>query len=702
MKKIIYLILILSIFLLSSCLRPQKANYNIKVDISFSTETKGEVNKDINEAKGDVILRIDSPLANFGQAYLKIVDTENNNNVKSVELKNINDKTFSGLFQLNESGRFEIIGIFTIGGIDYVSENKLYINVYDYKKELEPVLKFKNLVNNNFVENNTYDPYRNHSILVTIDSNIIYNSDFSYKIYVNNGLLEEGNVQNKSFESTPVFLENKIYVVSVEVFDNANNGFGRTTVDLSPKNIDTSFNLNSELKLADGSMLTNNSTLTTIDPVYINMKINEKYSLPASYLYTVSNGNEIIKEFVSDKKVFEYSPIYLKEGINNIVLNAKNLVTNYSTSTSITLNVEKFIEFTANVEIYKKDYLNNNIKINDNSEITNRDPLFFKININKNYDFSNNLNYDILLKKNGIDYKKINISTNSTSLETDTMYLETGNYELIVSIKKSDTNYLEKKYITFKVSKAINNFNLNFSLIQKRSDQSTKLYYLPEKINVDPDSTSLNDFDIVFDINSNYSYPATYIYAINVNGNELFKSNPVQSRSFKYTSYEFPIGHNYVQLYAKDLDSNYEVIKTFEVLVKEDNPPKLFKVTMAGTTVYNIESNKEYYDLTVSTPVISPIITIYFIDESEIIEKNSINIEIKIYESNTNETKTLSLYSTQANKSIKYWGALEYITLDSNQTWEIKIDPSQIVDEFGNSYSDQFENINYTIYFKTK
>ncbi|KAF2956598.1 hypothetical protein [Marinitoga sp. 38H-ov] len=703
MKKILYTILII-IFLLSSCLKPQESKYQIKVNISFSSETKGELNKDINEANGTVILRIDSPLGNFGQAYLKMVDTEDKNNIKTIELNRINETLFSGSFQLNESGRFEIIGVFILGGIEYESENKLYINVYDYKKELEPSLKFKNLIDNKIVENNMYEPYRNHSILVNIDSSIIYNSDFSYKIYINNNLLEEGNIQNKSFESTPVFLENKKYIISVEVFDNANNGFGRTTVELNPKNIDTSFNLSSELRLNsyEGTILTNNSSLTTIDPIYINMEVIEKYSLPASYMYTISNGDEIIKEITTDKKEFKYNSIFLKEGINKLSLIAKNLITNYSTNTNIILNVEKFTEFTVDLDIYKKDYLDNNIKINNTSEITNRDPLFFKIIVDKKYDFSTNLNYEILIKKDGIDYKKINISSNSMILETDTMYLEEGNYELIATVLKNDTNFSEKIYRTFKIYKAINNFNLDFSLIQKNSDQSTKLYYLPEKINVDPESTSLNDFDIVFDIKSNYSYPATYVYSININGNNLFSSNPVQSRLFKYTSYEFPIGHNYIEIYAKDLDTNYEIKKSFEVLVKENNPPILYKVSIEGTNVYYEEENNEYYDLPITSPIENPRIVIEFRDESEFIKKDYININIKIIENNTNIITPILLHPSQKNKYIKYWGTLEGITLDSSQTWEIKIDPSQILDEFGNSFSDEFENINYTINFKTK
>ncbi|WP_129408705.1 hypothetical protein [Marinitoga lauensis] len=703
MKNISYLIIILLLFILSSCLKPVESRFKITVEISFSSQTKTIMNKDINEAKGEVILRLDSPLANIGQAYLNIANTDNNKNIRTIELKAINENTLSGNFELTEPGKYEIQGIFSIGGENYTSKNKLYINVYDYKKELEPVLKFKNIETGKVLENNTYDPYRNYAILVNVDSDIVYNSDFFYKIYFDNNLVENGTIKNKTFESTPLFFQKKKHIISVEIYDGTNNGFGRTTVELNPKNIDTSFNLISELHKGsyDGPTITNDSTLTTIDPIYVITNVKENYTLPASYLYIFSDKDgEIIKEY-TDKLHFKYGPIYLNNGDNSLKFYVKNLITNDSTEISFDLKVEKYEEFIANLELYKKDYMDRDLKIEVNSEITNRDPVYFKSVINKKYDFSNELNYSFLLKKDGIDYKKLDITTNSTILETNTMYLDPGNYELTLTITKPDTNYTKKLYKTFKVIKTINNFNLNYSLIQKNSDESTNLYYLPEKIYVDPESTQLNDFDMVFNIDANYTYPSTYIYAININDNELFRSNPVQTRNYKYTSFEFPKGHNYITIFATDTENNYSVSKNFEVLVKEHNPPKLFKVSIEGTTVYSTESTSDFYKLYISSPIVNPTISIEFYDESEIVPKDAINISLTIFENNTNKTINIPL-SNQTNKHIKFFGVLKDITLDSSQTWEFKIDPSQIVDEFGNTYANEFENIQYTVIFKTK
>ncbi|SHE85219.1 hypothetical protein SAMN02745164_01273 [Marinitoga hydrogenitolerans DSM 16785] len=704
MRKLYYLITFILLFILSSCLKPVESKFKINVEISFSSQTKAIMNKDINEATGEIILRLDSPLANIGQAYLNIVNTKDTKDIKTIDLTSLNENTFKGTFELKESGKYEIVGIFSIGGEDYISKNKLYINVYDYKKELEPTLKFKNTKTGNVLENNIYEPYRNYSILVSIDSEIVYNSDFSYKIFFDNKLIEEGNLKNKTFESTPVFFQKKNHTISVEVLDTANNGFGRTTVTLSPKDIDTSFNLNAKIykNSYNGIILTNNSTLTTIDPIYVVMNVNENYDLPASYLFNISDDNGNIIESSLEKTEFKYGPMYLNNGDVTLKLSVKNLITNDSTESYLFLNVEQFEEFTADLNIYKKDYLNNNIKIDDSSLITNRDPIYFKIQVNKKYDFSNDLNYSFILKKDGNDYKKLDITTNSTVLETEKMYLDEGNYELNLTITKEDTNYVKNYYRTFKVSKVVNNFNLDFSLIQKNSDESTNLYYLPEKVIVDPESTMLNDFDVNFDIKSEYSYPATYVYSIYVNNNELFRSNPVQTRNFKYTSYKFPEGHNYVKVSAKDVDSNYLVTKNFEVLVKENNPPELYRVSIEGTDVYSKENAYDFYDLEISNPLNNPRIMIEFDDKSEIVQKNDLNISITNIESNVTKTINIPLSVNQKSKFVRYSGILEGITLDSTQTWEIKIDPSQIVDEFGNTWADEFETIYYTINFKTK
>ncbi|WGS64036.1 hypothetical protein [Marinitoga aeolica] len=705
MKNISYLMIILLLFLFSSCLKPVESKFKINVEISFSSQTKTIMNKDINEAKGEVILRLDSPLANIGQAHLNIVSTTNNKNIRTIELKSINENTFSGNFELTEPGKYEIEGVFSIGGENYTSKNKLYINVYDYKKELEPILKFKNTETGKILENNIYDPYKNYSILVDVDSDIVYNSDFSYKIYFDNKLVENGNIKNKTFESTPLFFQKKKHIISVEIYDTANNGFGRTTVELNPKNIDTSFNLITELhkESYDGPIITDNATLSTIDPIYVILNVDEKYSLPASYLFSISNNDKKIVESTTEKKELKYGPIYLNDGEVSLLLNARNMVTNDSTQNKILLHVEKFEEFSANVDIYKKDYLDKNIKIDNSSIITNRDPVFFNVSVKKKRNFSDELKYSFTLKKDNTDYKKLDITTNSTILETEKMYLDPGNYELTVTITKENPEYTKTYYKTFKVSKAINNFDLKYSLNQKNSDNSTTLYILPEKIEVDPESTRLNDFDIIFNINSNYSYPATYVYSININDNELFKSNPVQVRTFTYNlSDGFPLGHNYIQLSTKDIDNNYSVTKNFEVLVKENNPPELYRISIEGTDVYSKESTYDFYDLNVSKSIENPRILIEFSDESEIEKKDYLSINIKILENGTNKTFNIPLSAKQKNKFIKYDGILKDITLDSTQTWEIQIDPSQIVDEFGNTYADEFENIYYTINFKTK
>ncbi|GAB6189915.1 hypothetical protein JCM30566_16570 [Marinitoga arctica] len=706
MKNLFYFIILLLLFLLSSCLKPVDSKFNINVEISFSSQTKTILNKDVNEANGEIILRLDSPLANIGQAHLNIANINDKTNIKTIDLKPINQNTFSGNFEINEAGKYEIIGIFLIGGEEYSSRNKLFINVYDYKKELEPIVNLKNTETGDILKNNIYSPYRNYSLLISVDSEIVYNSDFSYKIFLDNNLVEEGSLKNKTFESTPIFLENKNHIISVEVLDTVNNGFGRTTITLNPMNIDTSFDLIGKIykNNYNGIILSNNSTLTTIDPIYIEMNINEKYDLPASYLYNISNNDGILASSLLDKKEFKYGPIYLKSGNTVLNLYAKNLISNESTEIQLNLNIEQFEEFTANLEIYKKDYLNKDINIDNSSLITDRDPVYFKVLVNKNYDFSNELNYNFILKKDGVDYKKLNITTNSTILETEKMHLEEGNYELALTITKSDTNYIKEYYKTFKVSKAINNFNLNFSLIQKNSDESTYLYYLPEKIMVDPESTKLNDFDINFNIEANYSYPATYIYSIYINDIELFSSNPVQTRNFKYTSYEFPKGHNYIKISSKDIDSNYLVTKKFEVLVKENNPPELYRVSIEGTDVYSKESTYDFYDLDISYPISNPRIVIDFFDESEIITRDSLNITVKIFENNTNNIINIPLASDQESKHLKFSGILENITLDSTQTWEIKIDPSQIIDEFDNSYADVDDSKKkyYPIHFKTK
>ncbi|KLO23261.1 hypothetical protein X275_03670 [Marinitoga sp. 1197] len=704
MKKVLYIMIIILLFIFSSCLKPAESKFKITVEISFSAQTKTVINKDINDATGEIILRIDSPLANIGQAYLKIINTENTENIKTINLNPLDQNTLSGTYKLTEPGKYEIIGIFNIGGEEYTSKNKLYINVYDYKKDLEPSLKFKNVEDGSFIEDNEYYPYRNYSVIVSIDPKIIYNSDFSYKIFLDNSLIENGALKNKTFESTPIFLKKKNHIISVEVYDTKNNGFGRTTVELNPKNINTSFNLITKIHKNDfdGSIITNNSTLSTIDPIYVVMDIKENYDLPASYLFNISNGNKEITQITTEKKHFEYGPIYLNDGINNLNITAKNLISKDSTENNYTFNVEKIEEFSATLNIYKKDYLNNEIKIDDKSLLTDKDPIFFKVLVNKNYDFSNDLNYKFLLKKDGNDYKKLDITTNSTILETEKMYLDEGNYELELTITKSDTSFSKKLYKTFKVSKAINNFNLNFSLIQKNSDASTTLYYLPEKVIVDPESTRLNDFDVNFDIKSEYSYPATYVYSIYINNNELFRSNPVQTRTFKYTSYEFPEGHNYVKVSAKDVDSNYFVTKNFEVLVKENNPPELYRVSIEGTDVYSKENDYFFHDLEISNSISNPRIMIEFDDKSEIEKKDSLSIAVKISESGIAKTFTIPLSANQKSKFVRYSGILEGITLDSTQTWEIKIDPSQIVDEFGNTWADEFENIYYTINFKTK
>ncbi|KLO23611.1 MULTISPECIES: hypothetical protein [unclassified Marinitoga] len=704
MKKVLYIVIIILLFIFSSCLKPVESKFKIVVEISFSAQTKTVINKDINDATGEIILRIDSPLANIGQAYLKIINTENTENIKTINLNPLNQNTLSGTYKLTEPGKYEIIGIFNIGGEEHTSKNKLYINVYDYKKELEPSLKFKNVEDGSFIENNEYYPYRNYSIIVSIDPKIIYSSDFSYKIFLDNSLIENGTLKNKTFESTPIFLKKKNHIVSVEVYDTTNNGFGRTTVELNPKNIDTSFNLITKIHKNDfnGPIITNNSTLSTIDPIYIVMDIKENYDLPASYLFNISNGDNEITQVTTEKKQFKYGPIYLNDGINNLNIIAKNLISKDSTENNYTFNVEKIEEFSATLNIYKKDYLDNEIKIDDKSLLTDKDPIFFKVLVNKNYDFSNDLNYKFLLKKDGIDYKKLDITTNSTILETEKMLLNSGNYELELTITKSDTSFSKKFYKTFKVSKSINNFNLNFSLIQKNSDASTTLYYLPEKIIVDPESTRLNDFDVNFDIKSEYSYPATYVYSIYINNNELFKSNPVQTRTFKYTSYEFPEGHNYIQLKVKDIDSNYSVTKDFEVLVKEKNPPKLYRISIEGTDVFSKENTYDFYNLEISNPIVNPRIIIEFYDESEIEQKASLNVSINIPETGTNTIINIPISASQKNKFIKYSGILENITLDSSQTWTIKIDPSQIEDEFGNTRANAAESIPYTINFKTK
>lgn len=700
----IFLLVFLLTFLFSSCIKPVKSKFQIKVNISFSTQTKTILNKDINEASGEVILRLDSPLANIGKAHLNIINSEDGKNVRTVDLTPLNENTYSGTFTLNQTGNYEIQGIFSIGGEDFLSENKLYINVYDYKKELEPKLEFKNAETGELLKGNLYDPYRNYSILVSIDPKIEYNSDFSYKIFFDNSLLEEGNLKNKSFESTPVLFKNKKYTISVEVYDTVNNGFGRTTVDLLPKDIDTSFDLQATIhkNSYDGPILSNDSTLSTVDPLYIVMNIVEKYSLPASYMFEISDDDGSIKNSVSDKKEFKYGPIYLNSGDVNLFLTTKNLITNDSTQNKILLHVKKFEEFTANVDIYKKDYLDKNIKINENTILTNRDPIFFKVNVNKNRDFSDELKYNFILKKDGLEYKKLDITTNSTDLETEKMYLPKGNYELKLVISKNNPLYSKEYYKTFKVTEAINNFDLNYYLIQKNSDSSTTLYYIPAKILVDPESTKLNNFDIHFNVHSNYSYPATYIYSLAVNENEIFKSNPVQSRDLIYSSYQFPAGHNYVHISGKDVDSNYFVNNDFEVLVKENNPPELYKVSIEGTEVYSRESTEDFYNLSVSSQEKNPRILIEFKDQSEIIKRDYININVKILENGTDEVIPIYLSPDQESKRVKYSGILNGITLDSTQTWEIKIDPSQIVDEFGNTYADEFENIYYTINFKTK
>jgi hypothetical protein len=700
----IFILVFLLIFLFSSCIKPVKSKFQIKVNISFSTQTKTMLNKDINEASGEVILRLDSPLANIGKAHLNIINSDDGKNVRTVDLNPLNENTYSGTFTLNQTGHYEIQGVFSLGGEDFTSENKLYINVYDYKKELEPKLEFKNAETGELLNDNLFDPYRNYSILVSIDPKIEYNSDFSYKIFFDNSLLEEGNLKNKSFESTPVLFKNKKHTISVEVYDTTNNGFGRTTVDLIPKDIDTSFNIQTTIHKNSyaGPILSNDSTLSTVDPLYIVMNIVENYSLPASYLFEISNDDGTIKDFVSDKKDFKYGPIYLDSGDVNLFLTTKNLITNDSTQNKFLFHVEKFEEFNANVDIYKKDYLDKNIKINENTVLTNRDPVFFKVAVNKNRDFSDELNYNFILKKDGLEYKKLDITTNSTDLETEKMYLPQGNYELKLVISKNDPLYSKEYYKTFKVTEAINNFDLNYYLIQKNSDASTTLYYIPAKIFVDPESTKLNNFDIHFNVKSNYSYPATYIYSLIVNENEIFKSNPVQSRDLIYSSYQFPEGHNYVHISSKDIDSNYSANNDFEVLVKENNPPELYKVSVEGTTVYSKESTDDFYNLSVSSSEENPRILIEFKDQSEIVKRDYININVKILENGTDEVIPIYLSPDQESKRVKYSGILNGLTLDSTQTWEIKIDPSQIVDEFGNTYADEFENIYYTINFKTK
>ena len=707
MKKIIYLAIIIMIFLLSSCLKPIKSPLDIKVDIYFSTQTKNIIYKNIDDPTEKILLRLNSQVASFGEAYLKIIDIDNHNNLKTLELKNINQTTFSGLLEISDPGKYEIIGVFNIGGEEYTSKNKLYINVYDYKKELEPSLKIKNTETGNIIEGNTYEPYRNYSILVSIDSEIVYNSDFSYRIYFDSNLIEEGNIKNMTFESTPLFFKKKNHIISVEVFDITNNGFGRTTVEYTPKDIDTSFDLIYEIhkNKYNGEIIANDSTLTTIEPLYITLNINEDYTLPASYSYIISdNDGEIIKE-TTDKLNFKYGPIYLNNGNNVLKLYAKNLITNDSTETFINLKVEQFEEFDATLDIFKMDYMNKIIKIKDSSEITNKDPVYFKTTLYKNYDFSNDLNYSFLLKKDGIEYKKLDITTNSTILETDVMYLEEGNYQLSLTITKPDTNYSKEYHKIFKVEKVINNFNIDYSLIQRVSDNSTILYYLPEKIYVDPESTQLNDFDMIFNLDSKYTYPATYVYSIRINNETSFESNPVQTRNYKYGPIEFPKGHNYIEVSAKDTNDNYLITKNFEILVKENNPPELFRVSIEGTEVYSATNPSDFYDLEISSPISNPRIIIEFFDESEIELKNSLNISISIFENNiTNETTTLVLAPDQKSKHIKFSGVLNGLTLDSTQTWEIKIDPSQIIDEFGNSYADIDDDKKkyYPIHFKTK
>ncbi|NUU98031.1 hypothetical protein [Marinitoga sp. 1138] len=708
--KNIYLLVFIFILLFSGCTKPAKSKFEVNVEISYSSESVSVINKSVSEANESITLKISSPLADIGSATLKIEDMNNTSNIKSVNMTAVDQYTYTASFKINEAGKYKITGIFLLGGDTYESNNSLILNIYDYQKELNPNLKFKNIKTNEIIDSTElYDPYRYYTALVSFDNNLLYNSDFTYKIYFDSNLIESGSLKNKTFESTPMFFENKKHTISVEVYDTQNNGFGRTTVEVNPKNIDTTFNFSFELHKDsfNGDLVSKNSTLTTNEPLYALINLNEKYDLPASYTYKISTEDTTIESTMLAEKSFKYGPFYLKDGDINLNISVINEVTEYSTEIIYPLKVKQFDEFDATLEIYKKDYMNKNILITDDTTLTTRDPIFFKIRVNKNYDFSNDLKYQIILKKDGKDYKEpIELTSNATELETNTMFFEKGSYELDLTIIKEDTKYTKKYYKYFRISEVINNFELEYTLEQKKSDGSIISYFMPEEINVVPLSDKLNEFNIKFNLKTAYTYPATYVYTFSVNGKDEYVSEPIQTRTNTvFTSYKFPSGHNLVEISVKDVDNNFEVKKYFEVLVKEDQPPDLYRVTLDNQLVYSYDPENNIStinNIIISTPTTNPIINIEFIDESFIKTRSSLTISVKVYETNKNYQFSLLKDNLPEGKKVGFYGVLEGITLDSTQTWEIKIDSSQIVDEFDNSKADKYDSEPYSVIFKTK
>lgn len=320
MKKFYFFIIVIFVmlFILSSCF---KREFEVIPELAFSSEFSKILKADNNNIKISFTLKLDSPIADLGEARLYVKKGDEKNLIIH-DMTPINKTTFSSTISISQEGTYTFQGLFTLNN-SFFESNSLKTSIFS-KNNVKVNLNLTD-DKNNLIEDNTFEPYNSYNLLITtnISNEILRNFGLTYKIRDNNNkIIQEGFLNSNSLNATNLFLKNESYTFTLDVFENEDQICENFFI-ISPKEI-------KYVQLEDDPPILKKVSIEST-AVYSTESTSDFCDLETSN--SISNPRILI-EFTDDSNLDISKPLNIKiYDFNNpektISLNAINFINNH-------------------------------------------------------------------------------------------------------------------------------------------------------------------------------------------------------------------------------------------------------------------------------------------------------------------------------------------------------------------------------------